>query len=891
MQLVVERVVPTRLFGAALPQPDGDNAFDLQAHSRSTWIVATQVARLPRIFSGAFVETHFSDSNCMTSRRWPLSRSWILIPVLACVFILWTNASRIQRIERVSDVGAEALKLDPSSQTGYEHGVRKLIVPERNAASYQWIGQTQQMLARGEWRIRQVEYDNAPEGRENHNASLYHWWLGFLAKSIQLMRGIPMGAAVEGAALWAGPILHVLLLTMFTVFGVRCFGPRIGVLLALGLTGLFPLGGAFLAGQPDDFALSCAVALGSVLALVAAFHVREATGVTAEAGTISPALPRNRRFIVLAGVLGGVGLWINARVQVPVLIGVVIGAIASAWLANRTAPLANTASFSSMWRTWGVVGALTSFGAYLLEYFPSHLDVSALRLEVNHPLYALAWLGAGELIHAWHRFSATGKFFHSRSDIALMLGGLLSVAAVPLVISMHSTHGFLATNPADLKLAQTSDAPLATSLLKWFQRDGFTAAFAVTCLPLLTLIPAGWLLMRHRSTRRLYTTPFLLALAPVITLVIFACFRLRFWGVVDAMLLVLMAAALSAAVDGIARSTRRCLSIAALICFAPGLWMMRATVPISAKDAVTELEAQSLVERDVAHWLSQRGGDDRAIVLAPPNLTSALIYFGAVRGLATPYWENFDGFAAAVRVAGATSMAEADSLMRRREVKFIVVPSWDADLTSYAALGTTDTDATLIGRIERWLPPLSLRPIAYKLPLISGFEGRSIAVFAATDMQDDPLALSRLAEYFLEMAQLDFALRVIGTIQLKYLEDPNGMIARAQVAAGTNDVAGFGEALAALLPTIERGDDDGLPWDRRISLAVVLAQGKRPELTRTQLERCLDEIDQSLLRSLSNASLYRLLVLMQRLNLEMPDPALRDLAQRLLPAEMRERLN
>jgi hypothetical protein len=404
---------------------------------------------------------------------------------------------------------------------------------------------------------------------------------------------------------------------------------------------------------------------------------------------------------------------------------------------------------------------------------------------------------------------------------------------------------------------------------------------------LLALIPAGWLLARDRSVGRFQARAIIFVLGPVITLLIFACFRIRFWGVVDAMLLGLLVVAVSSARRGTVTS-HRFWTVGALLCFLPGLWMMRAAMPNGGKDAVTELEAQSLVERDLAYWLSHRGGDDHVVVLAPPNLTSSLIYFGAVRGLATPYWENFDGFAAAVGIAGTTSTAEADSLMRRRQVGFIVVPSWDSDLTSYAALGTKDVASTVIGRLERWLPPLGLRPVAYKLPQISGFEGRSIAVFAATDMQDDALALSRLAEYFVEMGQLEFAVRVSATLKLKYPEDLSGLIARAQVAAGTNDVTRFEEALTALLPMLE--DDDGLPWDRRASLAVVLAQAKRPELASKQLERCVEEADGTLLRSLSNGSLYRLLVLMRRLNVEMPDPELRNGAEQLLPLEMREQL-
>jgi hypothetical protein len=197
----------------------------------------------------------------------------------------------------------------------------------------------------------------------------------------------------------------------------------------------------------------------------------------------------------------------------------------------------------------------------------------------------------------------------------------------------------------------------------------------------------------------------------------------------------------------------------------------------------------------------------------------------------------------------------------------------------------------VIGRLERWLPPLGLRPISYKLPQISGFEGRSIAVFAATDMQDDALALSRLAEYFVEMSQLEFALRVSATLKSKYPENVSGLIAQAQVAAATNDVAEFEAALKALLPALDYEEDDGLPWDRRMNLAVVFAQAKRPELARKHLELCLEEANETLLRSLSTGSLHRLLIAMQRLNLEIREPKLRDLAPQLLPPEMRDQIN
>ena len=54
-------------------------------------------------------------------------------------------------------------------------------MPERNESSFGWIALTQQMFARGEGRVRHVDSDNAPFGREVNATSPYRWWLGFVA--------------------------------------------------------------------------------------------------------------------------------------------------------------------------------------------------------------------------------------------------------------------------------------------------------------------------------------------------------------------------------------------------------------------------------------------------------------------------------------------------------------------------------------------------------------------------------------------------------------------------------------------------------------------------------------------------------------------------------------
>jgi hypothetical protein len=75
-----------------------------------------------------------------------------------------------------------------------------------------------------------------------------------------------------------------------------------------------------------------------------------------------------------------------------------------------------------------------------------------------------------------------------------------------------------------------------------------------------------------------------------------------------------------------------------------------------------------------------------------------------------------------------------------------------------------------------------------------------------------------------------------------------------------------------------------------VSLAAVLAQGKRPDLAREQVRRCLAEANDARLRALSGGSLFRLLVLAGKLGVEFPDRRLHDVAQSLLPPASRSRL-
>jgi hypothetical protein len=97
------------------------------------------------------------------------------------------------------------------------------------------------------------------------------------------------------------------------------------------------------------------------------------------------------------------------------------------------------------------------------------------------------------------------------------------------------------------------------------------------------------------------------------------------------------------------------------------------------------------------------------------------------------------------------------------------------------------------------------------------------------------------------------------------------------------------ETLKTILARVPTPAARNLRWERRVSLAVVLARAKRADLAREQLQRCADSVDESSARSLTTAELYNFLGLTGAYAIDMPAPLRRQMLD-LLPPTLRERL-
>jgi hypothetical protein len=810
-----------------------------------------------------------------------LARAWMAVAICAFAFLAWSGHVRMQRVKYVSGLAGRANSvdaLDARSPTGYANGQRELIVPGRNEASFDWIAQTQQMLAQGELRVRRVDYENFPFGRDVGSASPYRWWLGLLAWLDHSLSGRPLGLSVEHVALYGDPLLQMLLIAGAATVVARRFGGFAAALVATGLVGLFPFASAFVPGMPDQRGLAEICAFASLLALLAGMVAPPAD----EGPQGAPGSDRGARpWFALAGVIGGLGMWVSVPTEAPILLGVFAGALVAARIPGAG---------GAPWRTWGLCGGWTVIAASLAEYFPGHL--SALRLESVNPLYGIAWLGGGALLaRAMPRIRGERAPRPLREVMVAVLAAAC-VAALPMAMWWNASPGFLSRDLQWARLTGLPDGPVAANSWEWLRRDGSTLGAWATLLPLAALAPALWLLF-SRATQPRIRKAIATILGPVAVAFAFACAQLSWWGVLDAALLVLIAAA--AAGDwGPARTRGRWILAAVVLAFAvPGLMRLGPQAFAGAATVLTPQESGELVDRHLAHWLAKRSGEPGMTVFAPPDETATLCFFGGLRGIGTFAPDNKVGFGNTLAIAGVRTMEEAQDLLQARKVRYIVMPSWDPFFSDFARLylvkGMSNRPSFFANEFRHWNLPPWLQPVPYQMPVDGGLEGQSVIVLQVVDAQSPAAAAGRLAEYLVETGDLDGAAAAAERLR-RFPGDVGALAARAQVQSARGDAGALALTVDDLMARLSNEGDRYLPWDRRVSLAVVLARAQHFELSREQVRRCVADASEPRLRSLSTGSLFDLLVLSRTFRVEFPDPSLRDLALDLLPGDLRSRL-
>ncbi len=792
-----------------------------------------------------------------------LPHAWWGLLLVALLVQVWAMSRRIDRVQALSDRptwSVDAPARSAESATGWERGQRRQIVPGLHSPSFWWIREAQAAAAEGRWRVRHIEHDAVPDGRETSRTSPYRWWLTAVGAGTSLVTGESLGAGIETGARVADPLLWLLLTAAGTVFCAWRWGGAAAAGFAAGATMLFPLAAGFQPGAPDPHALSWVLATASGLVLLAA--------------------EGRRTLWVVAGLLGGVGLWNDAVAQMAVLLGITLGGLGGEVLQPRDAPV-------GAWRWWSVAGAATTVLASLGEFGAAGMLTSMTAVS---PLHALVWLGMGEVLNAAGGWRRAGRRTPPAKVLVGLVGGLLAMLVWPVTVVLTETGGLLAGDFYAIELANHPRGVVAPDTVTWLRRAGDGAAKVATMLPVLGVAVAlGW---RWRTRRADRAGGGLVVMGSLLLLAVgLALLQLRWWNLVHGVVLVAIAG-LFAGKSLRERRTQVALA-AVLVGLLPG-WVVGfpKAVPDGRVVDVTPREAQALIARDFAAWIALRAGDEPVVIFSTPIFADAVAYYGGFRAVVSSDPENGAGHLAAVRLASASTAQEVGILLQTQAVTHIALPLWDPGLDQLVRIGADLEPGQALPpnafgvSLRWWDMPLTVQPMDYLIPKEPGFESFDLRAFAVGAEQSPELGLSRLADFFVERGQVREAVAMRENLET-FARHPAVLAAMASIDFAARDGKRLTETLDRLVPMLSRRAARGLPPDRRVSLAALLARVQREDLAREQIAACMEDLDAETLCTWTPGTVVNLWALSRAYGIGFPDSSIEALALQLMPPMVR----
>ncbi|RRJ97225.1 tetratricopeptide repeat protein [Opitutaceae bacterium TAV4] len=629
------------------------------------------------------------------------------------------------------------LKLSEQSLEGLQ---LRGIVPPQAADGMTWTSEIIGMVSHGDFRLRTDYRENAPEGRPVYWSSGWAWLHIVWARIHQSMTGAAWPLAVERAAAWINLPLLLLTLAGFSLWMARRQGAVAGGLLALALVGAHTFYESFFPSNNDHhgianiglLALICGVLLGGV-----GFVRRK--NIDALPGFLR--LPDERvarRAFIVSGLGGGVALWVNAVAAAPAIGLIGAAGLLAALAAGRELRLQGAVCRPDLWRLWGRAGAAAGVFFFLLEQFPDRLF--GLRLEVNHPVYALAWLGGAEgvaLLLEWLGSSrdsmggsasaAAKPWRRKRTYLAFA-----AVALAPALIVVCGERVFMMFDPF---MARIHDYVIELrSLASVFGQPDVSNYFDQIVLrpvQLLLALLTLWIAWRRPAAR----LALVFSLAVALPMTVQGWWQTRWLqpaSVPQSLAAVVM---LCVWLEGSAATRRRrfvmlAVTATALFLITP-VWLVSGAIRIVANEVVLQSDGPFLLHRDIAAALRRdrpKGPTEKIVLLTDPTASTPIGYFGGFSTLGTFHWENGEGLRAAAQlmtdlcVAGPDEWARAERLARERGVTHVAWISISDYMAGYWHALYPDRPLPKRDALGDGNTPAWLRPIPYAMP--SGYYRR-----------------------------------------------------------------------------------------------------------------------------------------------------------------------
>ena len=912
-----------------------------------------------------------------TPRHWSARWRFIFIPamILAVLFLGIDSYTRFVGIWHTTDgkvTNEPVPDRDPTSTSGYAFNQHVQVMPALGTDGYHWIMQMERMLdGREGLRVRHVDYDGPPGGREVHWSSSLHWLVAVLAEADHLLTHDPMAVSLERTEPWANTFVLLMLMLILPVVAWRRFGGIPAAILALGFVTTYPYYEFSFVGYLDHHGLAASSDLLMVFFLACsgagwlrneAISPDQLTPTEAALWRWLPDRRQAKRWLIASGIATGTGLWISTASVIPAMFGVGLGAlISTGYLAREPAQCADpelrkqapvmmaftivlgaVAGAVILWLKWGAIGsvfgaglggvvgwlavygllncaaeknpvgradptlwvvwgtavAATSIFYYLLEYAPLHFS---MRLEVNHPLYALAAYGAGDLLCRFSRLiQAMGNRDQSNSVGAVwrqnqtrIFAALAMVLLLPFVVLVGGESvfvirpGFLLNLHTDYILEfRTFFAQM--SLLAPLQIVGGISFIPLVALPMLLLLIAPDLQKQWKAVLGI-------SLLPALILLALALIQIRWLGISCAMLCggLVVAAAVTTLPgsafrwrDGFRRPIAGLLLLVVLTpypVFTIYQWIMS---DLGNTSGPTELDLTQIVTRDAAERIRVRLGSEQGVILSGPTTTTWMMYFGGFKGVGTLYWENIAGLRAAAATYSARPLWEdAKKLVDENHVTHICIFVWDAFAEEYARLGAgmrkpADTDLKTQMDQARKLQdsfvlklltpdhplPSWLRIIPYRIPDHPALRNSWVLLYEVVPPQTQQEAVLHNAYYALELGtpnSISVAGQELDQLLHAYPDYYPGMIAKALAAQLAVQMSGNADAATTAMQFVQLNLDKAntLNLEDRVYLCWALYNSRQIEEAIKQSAACLAMADEKGLRHLMPERLQLLLQL------------------------------
>jgi hypothetical protein len=310
-----------------------------------------------------------------------------------------------------------------------------------------------------------------------------------------------------------------------------------------------------------------------------------------------------------------------------------------------------------------------------------------MRLEVNHPLYALAWLGGG-----WIIATVCGWLVAERGTPFPWLKLPLPLAACAVLPAVILIGGPAVYIPGDEFMAGlwkniAELLPLMTRIqmgaISWKVAFGYFPAFVV-----LAVVMAFFRRVDGASKAVL-----VFLCIPIAMITAMQFYQVR-WGMLNGPLYIALAGLVVPQLWRLVPRSPGPRAVGALaLCGAVYLFSadtVRGMVlpfwkQYSSKQNIEVGSGQllALLHRDMAKRFLENANGRPITMLSSPNSSCLLSTFGGFKTIGTLYWENVDGLKSAARALNAQSPEEALELLKKHGVTHVSLMTWENFIEPY----------------------------------------------------------------------------------------------------------------------------------------------------------------------------------------------------------------